>query len=719
MAELNQLSVPITFEKPLGANVNLTAWLFTRDGRLIDQAPVTNNTAEFKGLKGVNQSDLRIFVAPEVSDQRITVRTFKDLERFKPYEPVIRFEKDKLIIQPIPSKLSELWQIRFCRVIGKVKKDFTIDGHSLEKPLCKARVHICEVDKIWFWIDRIPDHVILRIPDIILKPIPKPKPFPFPFPPDPGPLFKNVVNPTNFNPIHFNPLLKAQPTLNIRTVTPLPKLPAIDPRIKEQLQSNNVLTIKASLSKNLELFHPYFCAWPWIWPWLYRCDEIKTVYTDNNGRFDTNIIYWAGGDKPDVYFWVEYLIDGVWTTVYRPAIPCYTYWDYACGTEITINVTDPRVRAGCNETIPGEQVWVRSIGNISIRNIKQNDTDLAAVQGIPWHRIGLAKPGWLSDYLAPFATGLNFIVKFGSGLPNNGAKYFRWRAIKVANADLSPFSGASTHYLDDPLTKPYYIEYTDIFGDEQTLTRNHQLGPVSGTPGLFYIPPSSPFNWQGETDASATWQYADTVAASFDSNGFDGDGLYEFALELFDQNGNEIFHDPTIYKVPRLNDSGQTENAPAEFLMQHGGIWDFKMYVRIDNSPTVCDIHDAQVNGNLSGPCGFIKYTDLAAQQVRLSFQAYHPNMFATFSFGVIKGNNTENCPGDTSGFVFSSTPGYTRSGNGEFVSTPNLRPSNMLGTCTKGAFSENLSVYGLHTNGYDRLQVFDSGDVNAFALEP
>ncbi len=723
MKELNELNVPLTFEKQLGANVNLIAWLFNRDGQLIQQVPVANNLAEFKGLNKLSPDGLRILITPEVTDQRIDVRNIKDLDRLKPYEPILKFDKDKLTLLPIPGRLIDLWQIRFCRVIGRVKKDFTIDGQLVVKPLCKARVHICEVDKIWFWLDRIPDPIILRVPDIILRPI---KFKPIPNPPDPNPVFKNFINPAFVSPTVFGERFKQLTRLNVRSIEPLQSaMPSVEPQIRQQLLSKHAPTIKATLAKNFELFHPFFCNYPWIWPWLYRCDEIKTVYTDSNGRFDTSIIYWATGDKPDIYFWVEYLIEGVWTTVYRPGIPCNTFWDYACGTEVTINVTDPRVRAGCNDPLAGEQVWVRSLGSVSVRNIKQNDLDISPIQGVEWHRIGLNRqPVYglsVADYVSPFATGLNFIIKFGSSLPNNGAKYFRWKAKKIKNADLSTYSGGVPRLLADTITKPYYVEYVDIFGNPQTTTKVHTLGPVTGTNGLFLIPPASPFNWLGETDASAVWQTADTVSAAFDSSGLDGDGLYEFTLELFDQNGNKIFHDPTIYKVPKVTNSGETENATPEFLVWDAanGTTDFHMVVRIDNTRTEGDIHDVQVGANVSGPCGFIKYTNPNAQQVRLSFQAHHDNKFATFSFNVIKGNNTESCPGDTAGFVFSATPGYSRSGDGEFVAAPFLTPAAMLGTCTKGAFAEGLYVSALHTNGYNRISDFDFSDTNAFALEP
>lgn len=60
---------------------------------------------------------------------------------------------------------------------------------------------------------------------------------------------------------------------------------------------------------------------------------------------------------------MEYEIDGSWETVYKPPIPCNTYWDYKCGAEVTIRVNDDRV-PGCDEEpdLAGCVVQVLSIG---------------------------------------------------------------------------------------------------------------------------------------------------------------------------------------------------------------------------------------------------------------------------------------------------------------------------------------------------------------------
>jgi len=49
------------------------------------------------------------------------------------------------------------------------------------------------------------------------------------------------------------------------------------------------------------------------------------------------------GGPLNIYIWVEANINGQRVTVYRPPLPCYTWWNYQCNTDINITVTDTRV----------------------------------------------------------------------------------------------------------------------------------------------------------------------------------------------------------------------------------------------------------------------------------------------------------------------------------------------------------------------------------------
>jgi hypothetical protein len=80
-----------------------------------------------------------------------------------------------------PGDISRFWLLRSCRVRGKVIKKFLLNDLSQYRGLCHARVHICEIDRLIWWIARIPDYVIKKIPEIIVSPqwpIPIPEPDP-------------------------------------------------------------------------------------------------------------------------------------------------------------------------------------------------------------------------------------------------------------------------------------------------------------------------------------------------------------------------------------------------------------------------------------------------------------------------------------------------------------------------------------------------------------
>ena len=98
-----------------------------------------------------------------------------------------------------------------------------------------------------------------------------------------------------------------------------------------------------------------------------------------------------------------------------------------------------------------------------------------------------------------------------------------------------------------------------------------------------------------------------------------------------------------------------------------------------------------------------------------MSFEASQPRNFATFGFNVIKGNNSEDTGIHPGGYVNTSVGDFTLAGG---IYSDDVTVASLLGTCPgQAAFSENLSVYSIATDGTNRLDGYDAGDVNAFAL--
>lgn len=744
-----KISIPIGFETKPTEKMELVAYLFNRNGNLLKKATVKNDVIEAEVEEEVNLRELRLVITPDVKRRDPEIDHIEQLEKNKPYEASLRLDASgKISILPVPERLLKLWVLKKrCRVRGRVTKRFMIDNVIEDRPLCRARVHICEIDKIRIWIDRIPDHIIIRIPEFILEPI-IPKDFPFP-PNDPlGPIGPDPSPLDQLTAIKF-----IRPAFELRSLDNIKQqrennLPVIPQEVKQNFFTRNTKLIRETIVKNFSLLHPYFCYHPFLWPYFYRCDEIKVVYTDNNGWFDDTITYWFWEEQPDLYFWVEYLINGVWTTVYKPNIPCHTWWNYVCGTSIFIKVKDVRVPWICETSIPGAIVWVKTIGqNASVSHIKQS-AGAEVIQGQPFNNIGL------SDYAAggqfapglfrrPFGGGLTFRVQFGSGLPGGNFHYYRWSWRKVANADLSPVSNGFTTFTDE-VRKSYTFEFVDIFGDTQIGSSSVKLGPVTvnSVPNLYFIPPidpnMAPFS---VPEASALWDQ-DTYSINFDSRVF-SDGLYEFRMQLFNATGVLQANYPrATFKVPHVATFAPSVNAPDDKLYLNGaGNADaFKILARIDNANCIAEIFKIKVKKMVSGIptwveaspdcCGFVSYNPAeAGQDVEVSFRAYHPNNLATMSFVVQKGTCTDapmsaatNIPQTTAvdNMVIGNSNGYVRNSIG--IYKKQFNHNQLLGICAgggKAAFAESLYVATLSSNGTSRLDEEDDSSLAAFALEP
>ena len=149
--------------------------------------------------------------------------------------------------------------------------------------------------------------------------------------------------------------------------------------------------------------------------------------------------------------------------------------------------------------------------------------------------------------------------------------------------------------------------------------------------------------------------------------------------------------------------------------------------MRIDNSQCNADIFTVNVNGAPAAIdcCGFVSYKPGGVEaDLDLSFLATHPNNFAVFSFGVVKGTCGDVPIADANGMVIDSAFGYTLSGG---IYDKHFTPAQLLGSCYnngtgKAAFAESLYVAAMATDGVFRLTSKDAQpypNVAAFALEP
>jgi hypothetical protein len=706
----------------------LIALAFDPNGQLLAKARPEKGKVSFEKLGAEALRHARVFVLPE-PPEGLGAITLARAERLQAYEPVIQLDRNNALdLSRIPDQLITRWLWYRCCTRGRVTKAFNIDGIMQDMPVCNAIVHICEVDPIRLVLPRLPDSLLERLRDVFLERIPRPFPEPFPEPPFPLEAFR----PPFPGPLPFDnaALPQAQAFSSILPIQAQPRI-ELSHELRFQLSNADAALTRNLLARHIEIFRPYLCAQPWFWPWLYRCDEIATVRTDFNGRFEHCFWRQIFEEKADLYFWVEYEINGVPTTVYRPSIPCYTYWDYECGTEVAIRITDPRVPFGCSQPLPGAIAWVKSIGwGAHISRIEQNLAAAITQQGQTLRTVGLTdyatsglSHGLASQKVRPFAAGLPFIVQFGSGFPSSNVTHYRWSYRKTHNDKLVPASASELDWapLDfTPISKAYTVEET--VGAVTTFkTRHFPLGPFPiGSISAYKIPPVSPKGPDVGNDPTAEWDQ-NTATMSIDSTSLKGDGLYEFKLEFFNAAGLRQNLADTANQISNPANLGESQPAGPAFLLpaSEDGFKPFRMKVRIDNQRCSAQIFTVEVDGTAaSTECGFVQYASKGGSDVNFRFRASHPNHFATFSFRVRRGTSAAMLPGaNTGGMTIGSTANYTLGADGVYRNA--VKAGDLLGACDKAAFAESLYVDALHTNGTSILNQFDASDLAAFALEP
>lgn len=706
----------------------LVALAFSKDGQLLATTRPDNDKLYFD-LDPERLRYARVFVFPEPPTGLEGI-TLAKAERMLAYEPAIRLGPDNgLDISRIPGQLIRKWLWYRCCARGRVTKRFFVDGAWQDMPVCNAIVHICEVDPILIVLPRVPDWVIDRFRDVVLERIPIPIPDPIPDPPP----FREIL-PTPPRPFAFSNRIQplARPLGGIPQSLEGEASIELPQEVRLKLSNANAFQARNLLMEYIDIFRPYFCRWPWFWPWFYRCDEITTVRTDFNGRFEACFWRQTFEEKADLYFWVEYEIDGVSTTVYRPPIPCYTYWNYECGDEIGIRITDPRVPFGCHQPLAGQVAWVKTIGwGANVSHIEQSFGASIVQQGRNFSTVGLTDYatgslgyGLANQKVRPFADNLKFVVQFGSGFPGSSVTHYRWSYRKTHNDKLLPASASEQAWapLDErEMSKPYTVEETS--GAITTIkTKYFPLGPFPiGSVDAYKIPPVSPKGADVSGDPTAEWDQ-NTITMIVDSTSLKGDGLYEFKLEFFNAAGVRQNVADTANQISNPANLGQSQPAGSDYLLpaSEDAFKPFRMKLRIDNQKCTAQIYTVLVDGKASSTeCGFVQYKDKSTSNVNFRFRASHPNDFATFSFNVARGNSADPLSNaDTGGMVVGSTANYTLGVDGIYRNAVNV--GYLLGSCPdKAAFAEYLYVDGLHTNGTSILDSFDASALAAFALEP
>lgn len=669
----------------------LAVYAYSHQGRLLAAAPVQEGRAQLHLPGHLDGRTVDLVLGPPApADGAMPDKAA--LLRAGAFRDTVRVLRDKPVasLHLTPDVLT-LFCI--CRVRGRVVKHVPAPGGggTVERPVCHTRVHVLEVDRIPFVIERLPEIDLQRLRDELLD---KLQPIPLPIPqPDPGPLALRSATVTQLKSAHSTAHLRAQ-------------LKTLAPEI---------------------LLH--LCDLTWFHGFL-RADEVLVLDGQDDGSFG-GWLFHRCDDQPDLYFWVEQFRHGAWSTVYRPSLGCGTHWNYACGTDIVINA--PQADA-CEEPgydLPdGVTLFVTpwAIGDTGIWGRKS---------GAPTGRV---RGDGMVDYLAgglgllhdaPFGGTLLFHHDDSWFIPSASTPITHYR-YAVRRWSPIPNTGAgdtSWTPLLTPQSRSYRLEYSDRLPTYQSLG----VGPstLGGHEGLMRFRPQQPPHPGGTVVASewitgnpaeiaATWDTTVMAPGMSDTIATDLSGDFEVKIEVFDAAGHQVMPGPSSFQFLLLDEAG-TGSRYAESGEVQGGA--FVMRVKVDNNRCRADLPMPDIHGTGPNPnCGFMHYT-AADDPVRLRFEASHPNQRAVFGFGVIRGAfgvpvATTSGPYVETAALSAPTGGaqYDRGPDGYYAHA--FRADELLSPCMNAAFAANVAVYAKATDGTNRLGwLLDAYRQIAFAL--
>ena len=679
----------------------LQVFAFTGQGKLLGSAPLEQDEVEIEVPAELDGRHVEVILGPRIEEGQ-SLPSAAGLKRMGAYAQLDRF----LIERPqfafdIPGHLIPLWCL--CPVRGRLVKRITLlDGTTVQRPVCNARVHICEVDRIPIIINLLPDPLIWRLRDDLLD---KLQVIPKPILPRPEP----------------DPRLLERPISTRMLTLAEPQQHAVTALVNSEALSQ----LRRQLGNLSDLIIVNICDLPYLWPY-FSLDCLTTVEVDGEGRFSTVIVYDCN-DKPDLYFWVEQFQEAAWQTVYRPSVGCGTYWNYGCSSEIVINV--PRAIACEKPTYdvpPGVSLFV-----------------------VPW-AIGLSpiwgKPagatpapnGWVRPdgyinyhtgsslgmlYNAPFGGVLNFIHDDSYFISSSGIKYYRYSYRRAGSVDWIP--------IQTPLSRGYRME---VRVGAQIIPKYaaYPVGPfvIGGESGLFEFKPRTPpalstdppnvviREWLGGNlgEVAARWDTRITAPPLSEDNVSDDAGDFEVKIEVFDPDGNKVEPGPSTFRFLVRNPDGTSTRLATSAEISDGA---YLLNIHIDNNRVEADLPQPSIDGvSASNDCGFLNYGP--ADLVHIQYLAAHPNDHAVFAFGIKRGSNPLASASTLAPYVevaapsapTSTTPYHKLSGYYQ----RDFTPIELVGSCVDAAFAASLHVYGKATNGSERLSI-NASRLIAFAL--
>jgi hypothetical protein len=426
-------------------------------------------------------------------------------------------------------------------------------------------------------------------------------------------------------------------------------------------------------------------------------------------------------DTPDLYFKAHQRIFGFFElTIYAPTpIACHTWWDYVCGTEVTLHTTSP-FAVTCSPCPPviGPENWalLTAIGNHSAHGIFGGGAAGATPAnwgltetGAPWG--GILRPRLDFDNSLRETLGVMYYEiswrrgTSGDFFPLNAEVYRHYAHMVGLDLVIDPYRlgpnpvviGADTHQLYEiPPAVPPVGQWT--IANAVTDTENGEFNSVLASPGLS-------FNADGTPVAGTT----------------DQAGLYQIKIELFDAAHNlvDLSASNIHFVLPSTSDlSGTIHTVEASSVTQPGGGTlivgnALILTLHIDNNHTWAGLGAPTTPaGAADACCGVVPYGPDAS--VSMPYTAFHPHGFATHALQIFR-SATQILP-TIQGAVGSFT--ITESVSDMMTLA---RPAECMDkpVCTLAAFGEHLEVYATATDGWGSNLGYNSAANRAFALAP
>jgi galactose oxidase-like protein len=295
--------------------------VFDDNDVLLDLAPVKRGAAQVTVPGALVGQPVHVLHAPV--DERVETPTLARLRRNLALEQRVLVRPDLRL--DLPPAIVKHWKRSCCRVRGRVVMKVRLPGGTTqERPLCNARVVICEVDTSFpTLVKRLPNDLVYRLRDE----------------------WVTALDAVGTGGAPTAGLQAARGGLQLAFKEPREAARAREPLL-DLAGARAVEPIRAGLIEHANLIRPFWCDFEWLRP-FYSLDCLHTVGVEEDGSFDTEIWYPCYGDHPDLYFRVEQdCHPGGWLTVHAPPVHCNTHWDYCCGTPVKIEVTHPAAAPG-------------------------------------------------------------------------------------------------------------------------------------------------------------------------------------------------------------------------------------------------------------------------------------------------------------------------------------------------------------------------------------